>query len=60
MDTGQVGPPGARAARHVEMAPGLKPGLVLTRLLPRVANHVREVVQILGFVIYANALVNFT
>ena len=57
MDTGQVGPPVARVARHVVTARGLKHGLVLTRLRPRVVNHVREVVGILGFVIYDNVQV---
>ena len=57
MDTGQIGPPGARAARHAVTARGLKPGLVLTRLRLRVANLVREVVREPEFAIYANALV---
>ena len=57
MDTGQIGPPGVLAARHVVTARGLKQGLVLTRLRPRVANHVREVVGIPGFVIYGNVQV---
>ena len=57
MDTGQAGPPGARVARHVVTARGLKNGLVLARLRPRVANHVREVVLIPEFVIYDNVQV---
>ena len=57
MDTGQAGPPGARVARHVVTAPGLKPGLVPIRLRPRAVNRVREVVQIPEFVIYVNVQV---
>ena len=57
MDTGQAGPLGVCAVRHVVTAPGQKHGLVLTRLHLRVANHAREVVRILGFVIYDNVQV---
>ena len=57
MDTRQAGPPGARVARHVVTAPGLKTGLVPTRFRQKVANHVREVVLIAGFVIYDNVQV---
>ena len=60
MDTGQAGPRGACVARHVVTAPGLKPGLVLIRLRPRVAKYVREVVWIPGFVICVNAQVCLT
>ena len=57
MDTGQVGPPGACAVRHVVTARGLKHVLVLTQLRLREASHVREVVSRPGFVIYDNVQV---
>ena len=57
MATGQAGPLGASAVQRVVTGLGLKAGPVPTQLLPREANHVREVIQIPGFAICANVQV---